>query len=79
MCSMVGDCRPAVLSQGLERGQIPGPQHPLNRAEGWSLASDAVGAGGRNAVLKGEAVSLPVSGRQGISSAPWMEAAPLTA
>lgn len=76
---MVGDCRPAVLSQGLETGQVPGPLHPLNWAEGWSLASDAVGAGGRNAVLKGEAVSLPVSGRQGIFSAPWMEAAPLTA
>lgn len=31
-------------------------------AGGWSLGSDAVGASGRNVVLKAEAVSPPVSG-----------------
>lgn len=63
MWSVVGDCCPAVLSQGLERGQIPGPPAPT----AWGLGAGVsgltqLGTSGRNVVLKAEAVSPPVSG-----------------
>lgn len=44
---MVGDCHPAVLSQGWKGAQRP--LHPLDG--GWSLESNTVMAGGRNAPL----------------------------